>query len=145
MMSKESIILYKKDKNLLLSMALILERAGYCIAKTDDVYKALDLIRSQDYSLVITDLDLPATRSILLPHIQDLDVPISTVIFTDQPVSEIEQEKQAINFYYLEKPVAPERLLEFIEDVLSQDVDQDIADRQVANQLEYEGHLKSKL
>jgi DNA-binding NtrC family response regulator len=118
LMNKPSIVLYKADKNLRLSIALILERAGYHIVKTDNISKVLELIKSRSYPLVISDLDMPETRSILLPKIQDFDEPISAVIFTDQAVSKLDQDDEFSNIHYLEKPVAPERLLDFIREVI---------------------------
>ena len=120
MMSGKNIIIYKNDINLRQSFALILKRAGYKIVTTDNVNKAVELIKSKQYQLVISDTDVPDTRSILLPKIQDLKEPILAVIFTDKAISIINQERQSTNIHYLEKPVAPERLLEFVDGVLCQ-------------------------
>ena len=120
MMHGKNIILYKNDINLRQSFALILEHAGYKIVTTDNVNKAVELIKSKQYQLVISDTDVPDTSSILLPKIQDLKEPIPAVIFTDQAMSIINQERQSTNIHYLEKPVAPERLLEFVDGVLCQ-------------------------
>ena len=80
----------------------------------------MELIKSKQYQLVISDTDVPDTRSILLPKIQDLKEPILAVIFTDKAISIINQERQSTNIHYLEKPVAPERLLELVDGVISQ-------------------------
>ena len=120
MMSGKNIIIYKNDINLRQSFALILKRAGYKIVTTDNVNKAVELIKSKQYQLVISDTDVPDTRSILLPKIQDLKEPILAVIFTDKAISIINQERQSTNIHYLEKPVAPERLLELVDGVISQ-------------------------
>lgn len=120
MMHGKNIILYKNDINLRQSFALILEHAGYKIVTTDNVNKAVELIKSKQYQLVISDTDVPDTIPILLPKIQDLKEPIPAVIFTDQAMSIINQARQSTNIHYLEKPVAPERLLELVDGVLCQ-------------------------
>ena len=49
-MSTQLIILVEDDLNLRQSSALILQRDGYLITTTDCVYKALDIIKSGNYS-----------------------------------------------------------------------------------------------
>jgi DNA-binding NtrC family response regulator len=117
-MSLKLIILFEKDVNLRHSIALILQRAGYAVTATDCIDRVIELIQSQNYRLVISDIDILETRSILLPKIQDLYPAMSVVIFTDRSISEIGHDKQFPRIHYLEKPVAPERLLDCIWTIL---------------------------
>jgi DNA-binding NtrC family response regulator len=119
-MSDKYIILFTSDKNLRQSLALILERAGYKIISTDNVYKALELIKSAKAHLIISDFDLPGTRSILLPRIKDMGDSVAAIILTDQTISEFYKGDPCPNIHYLEKLIAPERLLSFVGEVIGQ-------------------------
>jgi len=61
-MSTQLIILIEDDLNLRQSIALILQRDGYLITTTDCVYKALDIIKSGNYQLIISDFNMPETK-----------------------------------------------------------------------------------
>jgi DNA-binding NtrC family response regulator len=120
-MTDKYIILFTSDQNLRQSLALILERASYKIVSTDNVNKALELIKSVKPHLIISDFDLPGTRSILLPRIKHTHDSMATIIFTDHSISERNKDDPYSNIHYLEKPVAPERLLSFIGEVMGQE------------------------
>jgi DNA-binding NtrC family response regulator len=119
-MSDKYIILFTSDKNLRQSLALILERAGYKIISTDNVNKALELIKSAKPYLIISDFDLPGTRSILLPRIMNMRDSMSAIILTDHIISDRNKGDPYPNIHYLEKPIAPERLLSFVGEVIGQ-------------------------
>jgi DNA-binding NtrC family response regulator len=120
-MSDIFIILFKNDHYLRQSFALILERAGYKTISTDSAKKALESIKSAKYQLVISDTDILDTRSILLPIIRDMPGSIQAIILTDHTISDLIRGDQFSNIHYLEKPVAPERLLSFVGEVISQE------------------------
>jgi DNA-binding NtrC family response regulator len=120
-MTEKFIILFKDDLYLRQSLALILERAGYRIISTGNAKKALESIKSAKYKLVISDMDIPDTRSILLPKIKDMPDSIQAIILTDHTILDLNKGDQFSNIHYLEKPVAPERLLSLVGEVIGQE------------------------
>jgi two-component system phosphoglycerate transport system response regulator PgtA len=117
-MDAKSIVLVEDDMNLRQSIMLMLQRAGYFVSATDNIYNALDLIRFGEYMLIITDMNMPGTSGILLPDIQGNFPYISILVLTDHSSADYEKEGELFNAHYLVKPIAPERLLNFIEVIL---------------------------
>ena len=117
-MNPISIILVEDDTNLRQSMALILQRAGYFVTATDCVTKALELTQSGIYKLIISDINVPATRTVLLPKVLDTDPHLAIVILTDQRTRETDGEDELLDTYYLVKPIAPELLLDCVWKIL---------------------------
>ena len=113
-MSSNSILLVEDDINLRNSFTLILQRAGYFVTPLDCIYKVVELIQYGRYQLVITDLNMPETKEMLIPTILSSYPYMSLVILTDQPAAELEKNDILLSAYYLVKPVAPERLLDCI-------------------------------
>ncbi len=79
---------------------------------TDCVKKAIELTQSGIYKLIISDINVPATRTVLLPKVLDTDPHLAIVILTDQRTRETYGEDGLLDTYYLVKPVAPELLLD---------------------------------
>jgi DNA-binding NtrC family response regulator len=117
-MSPKLIILVEDDVNLRQSIALILQRAGYLVTATDCVFKAMDIIHSGKYHLIISDINMPETKNVLLPKVLAVYPYMSIVILTDQSISEIEKEGKLLSAQYLVKPIAPERLLDCVGTIL---------------------------
>ena len=117
-MRPKSIILIEDDLNLRQSIALILQRAGYLVTATDCVHKAMDIIKSGKYHLVISDINMSEIFNVLLPKVLANHPETSIVILTDQAIPEIDKKDKLPCAYFLEKPVAPERLLDCVAMVL---------------------------
>jgi DNA-binding NtrC family response regulator len=117
-MSSKLIVIVEDDINLRQSIALILERAGYFVVATDCVPKAINILQSGSYHLLITDINMPDARKTLIPDILAMYPSLSLVILTDQSASEIEKENRLLSAHYLIKPVAPERLLDYVETII---------------------------
>jgi len=117
-MSPKLIILVENDVNLRQSIALILQRAGYLVTATECVYKALELVPSGKYNLLISDFNIPETTDVLLPKIHTEYPQLPIVILTDQSDAEAAMESRLHNAHFLVKPIAPERLLDSVGSVL---------------------------
>jgi len=113
-MNPELILLVEDDLNLRLSIALILQRAGYTVTTTDCVHTAMDIVQSGDYKLLITDINMPETRNLLQPQVLDIYPSLSIVVLTDQPIPTIENNTEGFQAHYLSKPIAPERLMDCV-------------------------------
>ena len=121
-MSPKLIILVEDDLNLRQSIALILLRAGYFVTATDCVFKAMNIIQSGNYQMVISDINIPETRDVLLPKVLGMYPHLSIVILTDQSSSEIEKEDKLLSAHYLIKPIAPERLLDCVGTIIGKNI-----------------------
>jgi DNA-binding NtrC family response regulator len=118
-MSPKVILLVENDANLRHSIALILQRTGYIVANSDCAHKALELLHTSSYHMLITDINLPEICSLLLPTIA-ADYPhLPVVILTDQSFAEDEAKDQHYSTHYLLKPIAPERLLDSVRLILN--------------------------
>jgi DNA-binding NtrC family response regulator len=117
-MSPKQIILVENDINLRQSIALILKRAGYLVAATDRVDKAMEWLSNRIYHMLISDVNIPETRAILLPGISKNYPHLPVVILTDQSTAEVDGERKLSGAYYLIKPVAPEYLLDSVKSIL---------------------------
>lgn len=118
-MSSKLIMLVEDDNNLRQSFALILKRAGYSVTATECVYKAMSMIQSGNYQLVISDMNMPTTRNVLIPQMIETYSNLPLVILTDRSTNEVEKEEKLISAHYLVKPIAPERLLDFVQTIFS--------------------------
>jgi DNA-binding NtrC family response regulator len=119
-MSPKLIVLVEDDANLRQSIALILQRAGYCVTATDCANKALSIIQSGGYHLLITDINMPDARKTLIPKVLAMHPSLSIMVLTDQSTSEIEKEYKLLSAHYLIKPIAPERLLDYVETIMGE-------------------------
>ena len=117
-MSQKFIILVEDDVNLRQSIELMLQRAGYLVTATDCVYKAMDILQSGNYQLIISDFNMPETKKVFLPKVYDIYPNLSFVILTDQSLSEIDKEEKQIRTQYLIKPIPPELLLDCVGTIL---------------------------
>ena len=111
-MSTKSILLVEDDINLRQSIALILQRAGYIVTATSQVTKTMNILKSGQYELMITDSNIPEVQQVMLSDIHDVYPNLATVILTDQSVAE--KEGKPIRTLYLIKPISPERLLDCV-------------------------------
>jgi two-component system nitrogen regulation response regulator NtrX len=117
-MIPKSIMLFEDDLNLRQSIALILQRVGYTVSATDCVDKALQMLRGEDYQLLISDTNLPETNSELLPKVLQVFPNLPIVILTDQTHAEAERQSRQFCAFFLVKPVAPEKLLDYVDWIL---------------------------
>lgn len=118
-MSSKLILLVEDDNNLRQSFALILKRAGYSVTATECAYKAISMIQAGNYNLVISDMNMPATRDVLIPEMLATYPQLSLVLLTDHSTIEVEKEGKLTCTHFLIKPIAPERLLDFVQTIFS--------------------------
>jgi DNA-binding NtrC family response regulator len=118
-MSPKLILLVENDVNLSQSIALVLQHAGYLVTTTDCVDKVVELFHSRTYHLLISDSNIPETRTLLLPEAQVAFPHLPVIILTDESNIEVEGDQRLFDAYFLSKPVAPENLLEYVKAVLN--------------------------
>jgi DNA-binding NtrC family response regulator len=120
-MSPKFILLVENDANLRQSIVLILQRTGYMVTDTDCAKKALELLCNSNYHLLISDINMEETCSLLLPTTAVNYPHLPVVILTDQSITEDEAEDELFGAHYLLKPVAPERLLDSVRSILNKE------------------------
>jgi DNA-binding response OmpR family regulator len=116
MCSKASILIVDDDPNSRVTMALILEQAGYRVTTAASAQEGLRYLRLCAYALAFWDVVVPDEDGLsLLPEIRQLYPVMPILILTTHVVSE--SEKDALgrdNSDYLTKPVEPENILAHI-------------------------------
>ena len=118
-MIKHLILVVNCDINLGQSIALILHRAGYLPTIAQSACEAMRHIQSGDFRLVILDSNMDEIKMDLLPKILVGYPNLSILLMTDSPIPKMDQENQLLRAHYLEKPVGPERLLDYVEVILA--------------------------
>jgi DNA-binding NtrC family response regulator len=112
-------MLIEDDPNLCQSITLILQRAGYLVVATDSVPIAVNMIENGHYNLVLADLNIPGVDVSLIPIVLKSQPALAVVILTDHPATEAEKEDKLRGVHYLFTPVAPERMLDFVQMTLN--------------------------
>jgi DNA-binding NtrC family response regulator len=120
MPSKETVLIIDDDQNLRETLALILRRAGYFVLSATDVGRGFNSLHGLPCDLVIFDFnnhEKCLTASINEIHSFRPDLPI--VVMTSSLVTDLfklSEEHQVRG--YLEKPVDPGNILNYIADLM---------------------------
>jgi len=121
-MEKKRILVIDDDIAILKGFKLLLETKCYQISTAETGKDALELVRSNFYNLALIDIKLPdMDGTILLAEFQQLVPEMKKIVVTGYSSREnaIESLNQGADGY-LEKPVTPGRLLEFVGDELAE-------------------------
>lgn len=107
---------------MLMSMEMLLKRAGYDIVKSPNAEKALEQLEGISPKLIITDLNMPGMNGIeLIQKIKSNNkfrfTPI-LMLTTESQQTRREEAKRAGATGWLVKPVEPEDLLNIIQQIL---------------------------
>lgn len=107
---------------MLMSMEMLLKRAGYDIVKSANAEKALEQLEEVSPKLIITDLNMPGMNGIeLIQKIKSNNkfrfTPI-LMLTTESQQTRREEAKKAGATGWLVKPVEPEDLLNIIQQIL---------------------------
>ena len=115
-MDKKSILIIDDDRGILDGFKLILERRGYLTDTADTGGDAIEKVHSKYFNLALIDIKLPdVDGTSLLPEFHQLNPEMKKIIITG--FSTRENAIQCLNLgadAYLEKPVTPGKLLEFV-------------------------------
>ncbi len=94
------------------SLTLLLEREGYRVDAVDAGEKAMDLLATESYGVIITDLFLPGVSGIdILKHVKEHSLPCNVILITGNATAEtaVEAMKEGA-FDYITKPLNFEKL-----------------------------------
>jgi len=97
-----------------------LKDAGYQVATAESGEEALEMIETQDFSVVVLDIRLPGRTGIkVLKEIKALKPQIKSIVITAYPSAEIADEAMKLGAVdYLIKPIAPDELERLIRETL---------------------------
>lgn len=117
---KKRILVIDDEQDICLLLERFLNKKGYeCTASSDEV-KGFNLIKNNNYDLVITDLKLPTISGIeLLQKIKILSPKTKVIIITGY--SDIKTAVEAMRFGaadYVSKPLYPDELLSVVKEAL---------------------------
>jgi DNA-binding NtrC family response regulator len=120
MPSEKTILIIDDDRNLRETLALIFRRAGYCVVSAADVERAFLSLHNHACDLVIFDFNNPGsylTDTVSEIHSSHPTMPI-VVLTGNLPVDlpKLSEEKQVLG--YLEKPIDPIKILNYIAEVI---------------------------
>ncbi|KAA0257682.1 response regulator [Deferribacter autotrophicus] len=115
------ILLVEDDFNTLQGLKTFLENEGFCVDIADNGKDAYTLLQDGEYSIVITDINMPFMDGLnFLSKIRNLDEEIPVVVIT--AYSNIENMVVAFDLgavEFIEKPFDPDVLLESVKKILS--------------------------
>ncbi len=94
--------------------------AGYKVATAESGEEALDMMRKQDYGIVVLDVRLPGKTGItVLKDIKALKPSIRSIIITAYPSTELAAEAMKLGAVdYMIKPIAPDDLEKLIQETM---------------------------
>ncbi len=115
-MDKKSILIIDDDRGVLGGFKLLLERKGYLTDTAESGSEAIEKVRDKYFNLALIDIRLPdMDDTALLSEFRQLNPEMKKIIITG--FSTRENAIICLNLgadAYLEKPVTPGKLLEFV-------------------------------
>ncbi len=103
------------------SIADWLKDAGYKVATAESGEEAIELIRQQQFGVIILDVRLPGKTGIrVLKDMKAFNPQIKSIVITAYPSEELASEAKELGAVdYLIKPVAPDDLERLIRDTIA--------------------------
>lgn len=95
--------------------------AGYKVATAESGEEALDMVKKQDYGIVVLDVRLPGKTGIsVLKELKAVKPAIRSIIITAYPSTELAAEAMKLGAVdYMIKPIAPDDLEQLIRDTMA--------------------------
>ncbi|OOF57610.1 transcriptional regulator [Rodentibacter genomosp. 2] len=122
MLEQETVLLIDDDNDVLNAYQSLLNAEGYRIKAINNPLEALEIIPENWQGIVVSDIYMPQLSGWeLLSHLHQRDKHLPVILITghgDVPMAIEAMQKGA--FYFIEKPIKPEKLLIQIEQALNQ-------------------------
>ena len=120
MTPKAPLLIVDDEANTLASLARAFRLAGYEATVCDSAVRALELVKSQPFDMILSDVVMPEKDGLsLLEDLKNLELPTPVVMISGQ--ADIEMAVRATRLGavdFLEKPLSTEKLLLTVENVL---------------------------
>jgi two-component system NtrC family response regulator len=113
----ETILVVDDEKNYLLVLSAILEEEGYEVLTAQGGHEALEIQKSSDLDLILTDMKMPAMDGIeLLENIKALDPDLPVIMMTAHgTIDKAVEAMQKGAYSYILKPFDNERLTIYVK------------------------------
>jgi two-component system NtrC family response regulator len=113
----ETILVVDDEKNYLLVLSAILEEEGYEVLTAQGGHEALEIQKSSDLDLILTDMKMPAMDGIeLLENLKALDPDLQVIMMTAHGTIDTAVEAMPKGAYsYILKPFDNERLTIYVK------------------------------
>jgi len=120
-MSSKPILIVDDESIVRESIRDWLENAGYQVATAETGEEALEMIKKQDFGVVVLDIRLPGQTGItVLKQVKALKPEMKSIIITAYPSTELLNEAKKLGAIdYLIKPIAPDDLERLIQETIS--------------------------
>jgi len=117
----ETILVVDDEKNYLLVLSAVLEEEGYEVLTAQGGHEALEIQKSSDLDLILTDMKMPAMDGIeLLENIKGLDPDLPVIMMTAHgTIDKAVEAMQKGAYSYILKPFDNERLTIYVEKAVS--------------------------
>lgn len=117
-----SVLVADDEESLRSSLAAILETAGHRVVEAENGQVALNLLREQDFDVLILDLYMPKADG--MDVLRRIDVPPPVVIvysaFAYFSLNAVRDEVGAKVFRFMRKPVPPRELIEAVNEAAAE-------------------------
>ncbi len=113
----ETILVVDDEKNYLLVLSAVLEEEGYEVLTAQGGHEALEIQKSSDLDLILTDMKMPAMDGIeLLENIKALDPDLPVIMMTAHgTIDKAVEAMQKGAYSYILKPFDNERLTIYVK------------------------------
>ncbi len=114
------ILIIDDDKDICEYMQLLLSQSGYEVTAQTDARAALELLREEEFHVVILDIMMPELNGMeLLERIRDFDSDIAIIIFTGYPSVDTAVTSMKYNVSdYIKKPFDVDEFNQTLEKIL---------------------------
>ena len=113
---KKRILIVEDDRQNREGLQALVANAGFQVVGAADYDGAVELLQSQRFDLLITDLDLPGGTGLdLVQHARAFSPRIATILVTAFGCSEVRRQARELELAgYFEKPCDPVALMELV-------------------------------
>ncbi|HEV3254046.1 MAG TPA: sigma-54 dependent transcriptional regulator [Candidatus Acidoferrales bacterium] len=120
MPAKARVLILDDDANTLASLARAFRLAGHEAAVCDNVARALELVKTERFDLILSDVVMPGKDGIaLLEDLKVLGIAVPTVMMSGQATIEMAVRATRLGAAdFLEKPLSTDKLLLTVENAL---------------------------
>ncbi len=145
------LLIVDDDANTLASLARAFRMAGHDATVCDNAARALDLVKSQPFDLMLSDVVMPGKDGLtLLEEVGALGIPLAVVMISGQ--ANIEMAVRATRLGaadFLEKPLSTDKLLLTVDNVLKlkrlEEENRDLRQRVGKHEIVYTGETMRRL
>ena len=139
------ILIVDDDANTLASLARAFRLAGHAATVCDNAARALELVKSQPFDMLMSDVVMPGKDGLsLLEDLRNLGISLPVVMVSGQANIEMAVRATRLGCVdFLEKPLSTDKLLLTVDNVLKlkrlEDENRDLRQRVGKHELVYEG------